>query len=101
MTLALTNIKRANLTDTPGGNTFTVTGWTNTGSLTNTGATPDTVAVSSGGDYTLTNSSLTSSTGLNLTLSGIGTANLTETAGGHTFTVSGWTGGGTEGVHPA
>ena len=50
----------------------------------------DTVAA----NVTLTNASL-AVTGLpSLTLSGITAANLTDTAGGNTFTVSGWTGSG-------
>ena len=45
-------------------------------------------------NVTLTNTSL-AVTGLpTLTLSGITAANLTDTAGGNTFTVSGWTGSG-------
>ena len=38
-TLSLSGITAANLTDTAGGNTFTVSGWTGSGSLTDTGAT--------------------------------------------------------------
>ena len=38
---------------------------------------------------------------MSLTLSGITTANLTDTAGGHTFTVSGWTGTGSLTGHTA
>ena len=57
MTLGLSGITTANLTDTGGGNTFTVSGWTGTGSLTGTGG--DTVAASKIASYTLTNASLT------------------------------------------
>ena len=92
MTLGLSGITTANLTDTgSGGNTFTVTGWTGKGTLT---GTPDTLVDTVAANTTLTNTSL-AVTGLpTLTLSGFTTANLTDTAGGNTFTVSGWTGGG-------
>ena len=92
MTLGLSGITTANLTDTSlGGNTFTITGWTGKGTLTAAAdALVDTVAANT----TLTNTSL-AVTGLpTLTLSGFTTANLTDTTGGNTFTVSGWTGGG-------
>ena len=49
------------------------------------------VTASKGAGFTLTNASLSSTDGMTLTLSGITTANLTDTAGGNTFTVSGWT----------
>ena len=44
--LTLLGFTTANLTDTAGGNTFTVSGWTGMGSLTNTGATGDTITAS-------------------------------------------------------
>ena len=46
------------------------------------------------GSYTLTNTSLAVTDDTTLSLSGITTANLTDTGGGNTFTVSGWTGSG-------
>ena len=88
-TLTLSGITTANLTDTGGGNTFTVSGWTHGGTLT---GTADTVAASKSASYTLTNTSLSSTDGMSLALSGITTANLTATGSGHSFTVSGWTG---------
>ena len=46
--------------------------------------------------FTLSNTSLSSTDGMSLALSGITTANLTDTgSGGNTFTVSGWTRRGT------
>ena len=96
-TLTLYGITTANLTDTAGGNTFTVSGWTGNGSLTDAGSTADTVAASKSAGFTLTNSLLSSTDLMSLSLSnGITTANLTDNgSGGNTFTVSGWTGGGT------
>jgi hypothetical protein len=78
MGLGLSGITTANLTDTSsaGGNTFTVTGWTGSGSLT---GLSDTVAATEGAGITLTNAALSSGT-LSLTLSGITTASLTVTA---------------------
>ena len=95
-TLTLSGITTANLTDTGSGNTFTVTGWTGTGSLT---GTVDTVTASKNANYTLTNTLLSSTDGMSLGLSGITTANLTATGSGHSFTVSGWTAVGLAGRH--
>ncbi len=95
MNLSLTNIKNAMLTDTGGSHSFTVSGWTGGGSLTNTGGTTDTVIASKNAGFTLSNSALSSTDGMSLTLSGIQAANLTDTGGGHTFDVGGWTGAGT------
>ncbi len=93
-TLTLNGFTTANLTDSAGGNTFTVSGWTGGGSLSDTGAGGDTVAASKSAGYTLANSSLASTDGMSLGLSRITTANLTATSAGKTFDVSGWTGSG-------
>ena len=74
-------------------NAFTVSGWTGTGSLSVPSGT-GTVTASKAANYTLTNTSLSSTDGMSLALSGITTANLTATGSGHTFTVTGWTGTG-------
>jgi len=92
-TLTLSGFTIANLTDTVGGHTFTVGGWTGSGSLTDSSATGDTVAASANAGFTLTNTLLTSGT-MSLILSGITIANLTDTVGGHTFTIGNWTGSG-------
>jgi hypothetical protein len=94
MSMALSDIVTAQLTDTSGGNGFTIGGWTGSGSLTNTGTATDTVIASKSANFTLTNTSLSSSDGMSMALSDIGTANLTDTGGNHSFTASGWTGGG-------
>ena len=93
-TLTLNGFTNANLTDTGGGNTFTVSGWTGGGSLADTGAGGDTVAASKSAGYTLATTSLVSTDGMSLGLSGITTANLTATSAGKTFDVSRWTGSG-------
>ena len=92
--LTLKGITVANLTDTAGGNTFTVSGWTGTGSLTDTGSIADTVAASLSANFGLSDTSLAFSNGMSLNLSGFGTANLTATSAGKSFTVNGWTGNG-------
>ena len=91
MSLGLSGITTANLTATGNGRSFTVAGWTGSGSLTGTTAT---VTSSKNADYTLTNTSLSSTDGMSLGLSGITIAKLTATGSGHSFTVSGWTGTG-------
>jgi hypothetical protein len=89
--LTLSGFKTANLTDTgPGGSTFTVTGWTGGGTLT---GTADTVVDAASGNFTLSSAALSIGS-LSMALSGITTANLTDTGSGHTFTLNGWTGGG-------
>ena len=92
--LNLSGFKTADLTDTAGGNTFTVSGWTGTGSLIDTVAAADTVTASKSAGYTLSNTSLSSTDGMSLNLSNFTTANLAATSAGKTFTVSGWTGSG-------
>ncbi len=95
-TLTLSGFTAANLTDPTGGNTFTVSGWMGGGSLDDIGSTADTVTASKSAGFTLANNLLSSTEGMNLTLGGITTANLTDSgSGGNTFTVSGWTGTGT------
>ena len=79
--LTLSGFTTANLTDTAGGNTFTVSGWTGSGSLTDSAAARDTVTASKSASYTLTNTSLSSTDGMVLGLSGITTANLAATSG--------------------
>ena len=90
--LGLSGITTANLTDSgSGGNTFDITGWSGKGTLT---GTPDTLVDTVAANTTLTNTSL-AVTGLpTLKLSGFTTADLTDTAGGNTFTVGGWSGSG-------
>ena len=92
--LTLAGFTTANLTDTAGGNTFTVSAWTGSGSLMDLAAGADTVAATKGAGYTLSDTSLASTDGMLLGLSGIKTANLAATSGGKTFTVSDWTGSG-------
>jgi len=93
MSLTLADIGTANLTGGPGLNTFDVSGWTGDGILTGGGNTDD-VDADKSANFTLSNTNLTASDGLNMALNGIDTANLTQTASNDTFTVSGWTGGG-------
>jgi hypothetical protein len=93
--LTLNGVKTANVQDTSaGGQVFTVTGWTGGGPLT---GTSDTVVESASGNFALSNTSL-SVGNQSLSLSGISTANLTDTGSSHTFTVAGWTGNGSLGT---
>ena len=90
MSLTLSGITTANLIATGAGQSFTVSGWTGSGSLTGTTAA---VTDSASGSFTLTSALLTAPNTA-LILSGITTANLTDTGSGNTFTISGLTGGG-------
>ena len=78
-----------------GGGTFTVSGWTGSGSLSAPASNPDTIDASKNANFTLFDTSLSTSDGMSMDLSGITSANLTYSdTGGITFTVSGWTGSG-------
>jgi RTX calcium-binding nonapeptide repeat (4 copies) len=92
--LTLGGFTMANLTDTTGGNSFTVSGWTGTASIKDSAPIVDTVVASKSASFTLTNAALSSTDGMALGLSGIATANLTATSSGKTFTVNDWTGTG-------
>ncbi len=95
MTLVMKGITSADLADTgPGGNLFTVSGWTHAGSLTGSTSSVDTVEAVKNADFTLSDASLASTDGMSLGLSDITIAKLGATSGGKTFTVSGWTGTG-------
>src|SRR5262249_38684524 len=88
------------LTATSGSHTFDVSGWTHGGSLTGAGdsAHPDTVAATKNADFTLTNSLLTTSDQMQMSLTGITVANLTATTAPHSFALNSalgkWTGAG-------
>ena len=62
--VTLSGFTTANLTDSGGGNTFTVSGWTGTGSLVDSGNAADTVTASKAAGYTLSNTSLSSADGM-------------------------------------
>ncbi len=90
----LTNLQIANLTGGSSANTFTVSGWTGTGTLAGAGGA-DTIVASKNVNFTLSDSALQSSDGMNLALSGFTKATLTGGAGANTITVDDWTGTGT------
>ena len=94
MSLSLSGLTSANLTDTSGGNTFDVSGWDQAADLVDSGSTADTVDATKSASFTLTNTSLDSTDGLIASLSGIKTANLTSAFSAANFTVSSWTGSG-------
>ena len=89
-TLTLSVIEVAHLTGTSGDNTFTVSGWNGTGSLTGGGGT-DTVAATRNANFTLSNSQLFASNNLNMTLTEIDVANFTGGTSNNIFNLSAWT----------
>ncbi len=90
--LTLANLEVSNLTGGAGSNTFTVTGWSGTGTLDGQGSSDTVVAVNDVAAFGLTDTQLTR-TGLgNLALLSVEAATLTGGALANTFTVSGWTG---------
>ena len=91
----LASLQVANLTGGTSSNTFTVSGWTGAGSFIGGGGSTDTIVASKNVNFLLSNSSLQTSDGLNVTLSGLTKATLTGGAGSNTFTVDDWTGIGT------
>ena len=94
MSLVLSGITIANLTDTAGGHTFTLNGWAGSGSLTDSASTASILAATENASFTLSNGSVTFGTETIGLLGPINTAQLTDTGGGNTFTVSNWTGRG-------
>jgi autotransporter-associated beta strand protein len=77
---------------TNGGNSFDYSGFTGfLGNLTNYGTSSDTLIASKAANMTLTDGSLTCDA-MTVSLSGVGTAYLTETGGTHEFNSAGWTG---------
>ena len=91
---SLSGIRVANLIGySSNGNTFNVSGWTGTGSLT---APSDngTVTASKNANFTLTNTSLQTGDGMSLALSGIRVANLSGTGHDNIMSISLWTGTG-------
>ena len=93
-TLTLSGLEVANLTGGTSANTFTVSGWTGTGSLIG-GDGSDVVAATKDGLFTLTDSQLSTADGMSLALDSIAIANLTGGVGNDTFDLLGWTGDGT------
>lgn len=90
----LAGLEDAHLTGGVNSNTFTVTSWTGMGTFVGGGAF-DTLAVTKDGNFMLTDTSLVTSDGMNLTLAGFVRANLTGGVGNNVFEVSAWHGAGT------
>jgi hypothetical protein len=90
-TVTLRNIHRADLVGGTGNDTFIVSGWTGTATLEGHGGT-DTVVSTNDANFTLSDTTLTRSTGGTFTLQQITQARLTGGASANTFDVSGWTG---------
>jgi uncharacterized protein (DUF2141 family) len=87
----LANLQIANLTGGTSANTFTVSGWKGSGSIVGGGGT-DVIVKSADVDFTISNTGLQTSDGMNLTLNGLLAATLTGGVGNNSFTVGGWTG---------
>jgi hypothetical protein len=81
----------ANLTGSSSASTFNVSAWIGTGSLT---APPgiSTVIASKNANFTLTKSSLQTSDGMSMSLSGINNVNLTGTGHANVFSIINWAG---------
>lgn len=88
----LSNLRIANLTGGASANTFTVSGWTGTGSLVGGGGAGDTVVISKNANLTLLASSLQASDGLNLQLTGFTKATLTGGSSNNSITIGYWLG---------
>lgn len=93
MAMTLSSIEVANLMGDAGVNRFNVENWTGRGTLTGGGGS-DVVQVVKGANYELTNTRLQTDDGMDLTLAGIGRAELDAGAANATFDVNGWTGNG-------
>ncbi|HTK78649.1 MAG TPA: hypothetical protein VL371_25550, partial [Gemmataceae bacterium] len=89
--LNLQRIEQASLLGDANPNRFTVSGWTGTGLLVGGGGSDEVISTNDA-NFTLSNSSLTRSTGGVFTLQGITRATLTGGRSANTFTVSSWSG---------
>src|SRR5205823_431703 len=94
-TLTLANIETANLTGRSEERRVGEGGWTGGGTIDGAGGTDVIVSSTDAAAVTITDPSLARTGTTTLTLANIETANLTGGASANTFTVSGWTGGGT------
>src|SRR5438105_1158416 len=91
MSLTLSGVRAARLTGGTGANNFGVGTWNGGGTLTGGGGS-DTVTVTRDTSYSLSNALLTSTDGLNVSLSAIFEVHLGGGTGNNAFDVSGWTG---------
>ena len=93
-TFTISGAVGATLDGGTGSNTFTVTSYTGTGTLTG-GGSDTVVATKNVAAINLSNTAFsTPADGMSLTISGMGTANITGGAANNTYNVSGWTGAG-------
>ncbi len=89
LNLSLTGISAAKLTGGKGNNSFTVTGWTGTGSLTGGGGTDNLIAVLSD-DVSLSNSQFIVTGGMSMSISALSTAELTTGISNQILVTGGW-----------
>lgn len=88
----LASLQIANLTGGTSANTFTVSGWTGIGNFVGGGGTSDAIVASKNTNFTLLASSLQTSDGMNLALTGISKATLSGGVAANTFTIGAWLG---------
>lgn len=93
-TLSLNDITRAELTGGTSANTFNLSGWSGSGSLSGGGGN-DILAMSKDHDFLLDDALTASSDGMSMMLSSLEIANLTGGASNNRFNIQNWTGRGT------
>src|SRR5262249_57879906 len=86
--MALSGIEIATLAGGSGKNSFDISGWTGTGSLTGSGDPASQVVATANADFTLSDTQLTISGRANMTLSKIFVANLTGGASQNTLNLN-------------
>ena len=91
LSVTLSGFTKALLTGGAGDNSFTLSNWTGTGTLTG-GTGTDSVVAERNSNFTLTTMALASTGFGTLTLSGLEAAQLVGGTGNNSFTVSGWNG---------
>jgi hypothetical protein len=91
--ISLANIENTNLTGGAGNNTFDVSGWSGTGTMSGAGGT-DTIKATDNTNFAILDARLSRTGFADLTLTSIGNFALTGGAGNNTFDVTGWTGTG-------
>ena len=88
----LARLQVANLTGGASNNTFTVGGWTGLGNMIGGGGTGDMIVANKNVNFTLSDTGLQTSDGMNVGLSGFTDATLNGGTANNVFTASDWTG---------
>ncbi len=94
MSLDLSDILSVHLTGGIANNTFDISGWYGSGTLTGGGGTADKIVYAGGGNFRLSNTHLSDTLGPSLSIATIEVAELSGNADVNNFDITDWTGSG-------